>query len=108
MNNDLKIDLHDYETVLRHKGKIIGSCYLTKVATINDDFKNQIGKQVSFAKGILVNFFVSSKISLFVINDIMGMIAEQTNENCEIIFSSEIDNTLNEDEMIVQMILTGL
>ena len=38
----------------------------------------------------------------------MGMVAEQTNENCEIIFSSEIDNTLNEDEMIVQMILTGL
>lgn len=115
MNQDLNIDLNDYETVLKYKGKIVGSCFTSKLDSINEEFDKELGSYVSSAKGILINFHLYSKTSLFKINDFIGSINElivnindEASNNSEIIFSTKTDNTLNEDETNVQVIFTGL
>lgn len=103
----IDLDFTDYKTKLAHKGRVIDlvdSCQANDFINIFDD---TIKKSISFAKGILIHFQINVEQSLLEMNTILEQIYSLTDENAEIVFSTEsID--IDQGIMTYQIILTGL
>ena len=75
---------------------------------MNQDFKRELGNHTSYAKSILINININEKTSLFIISDFMGEITKTVDKNADFIFAATVDNTLGEEEISFEVLLTGL
>lgn len=111
MNLDTaKNNFQDLQTILSKIGRVAG---YVKVFNVDDnnvasDMKNEFSDELKSAKGIWVEFEISPTISLFLINDIMGFINDNIDENCEIIFGTIINKDMTEKTIKCKILFTGL
>jgi len=101
-------ELEDFNTVLKHKGKIEG--IVLKIQ--EDEFMEKIilpyQKSLSKAKGVLIKFDIGRNSNLYTINELMSLSCEYTSTDCEIIFSTNRIDDLKEKEIICKAFITGL
>ena len=76
--------------------------------TITTDIKNEFSDELKSAKGIWMEFEILPTTSLFVINDIMGFINENIDEECEVIFETVSNKDLLENTVKCKILFTGL
>ena len=55
-NNDIKLDLEDYKTILAHNGKIEGLVGVCNINELNEQFNENFKNLITKAKGLLVHF----------------------------------------------------
>ena len=60
------------------------------------------------ARGVLINITGSESMSLFEVNEASTLVQEAAHEDANIIFGAVIDETMDEDEVRVTVIATGL
>jgi len=107
-NNNICVDIADYITILSHNGKIAGIVSSCKIDEVENIFDETLKTSLSNAKGILVNFQLNKEQTLLTINDFMAKINEYSNEEADIIFSSEVRNDIDENIIGFQILVTGL
>lgn len=107
-NKSIEIDVTDYELILNHEGKIVGSSFSTTKSTINDDFKKEFGNYIADAQGIIVNFYINKELSLLAISEVMDYINNESMKDADIVFSTSTDDSFEKDEINVSAILSGL
>ena len=103
-------DLQDLQIILSKIGRVTG---YVKVFNVDDnnvtaDMKNEFSDELKSAKGIWVEFEISPTISLFLINDIMGFINDNIDENSEIIFRTIVKEDMTENTVKCKILFTGL
>jgi cell division GTPase FtsZ len=108
---NIDIDFADYEAVCDHKGYTIG--YSSDKMNVQDFQKEIIGKlHVHFtkAKGLLVLFTLANNnhMNLNIIQKCLKQMDDVTSDNIDMIFGTKPDHTLSSDEVIVNILLTGL
>ena len=104
---NIDVDFSDYKTILSHKGKINGivaSCNINEFIMSLKSLEDSLSK----AKGVLMNFRINNEQSALIINDFMSKIHNLTNEDAEIMFSTEQTKEIEKDEITYQIIITGL
>ena len=104
----INTDLQDLQTILSKIGKVAGYIKILNVNDVTTDLKNEFSNELKAAKGIWVEFEISPNSSLFIVNDIMGFINDNCNNNCEIIFGTAINKDLVENSIKCKILFTGL
>lgn len=106
-NNEIVMHLEDYKTILAHNGRIDGIVGTCKINEFNKNFE-LIKHSIKNAKGIIIKFGIHKKQSLFIINSCVGEICDLSNTECDIIFGTEIDNSIDIEILKYEIIVTGL
>ncbi len=107
--NTTNTDLQDLQTILSKIGKVAGYVKIFNVEdNITSDIKNEFSNELKAAKGIWVEFEILPTTSLFIVNDIMGFINDNCDENCEVIFGTAINEDLVENSIKCKILFTGL
>ncbi|WP_121628492.1 hypothetical protein [Poseidonibacter antarcticus] len=104
----INTDLQDLQTILSKIGKVAGYVKIFNVDDVTTDLKNEFSNELKAAKGIWVEFEILPNSSLFIVNDIMGFINDNCNNNCEIIFGTAINEDLVENSIKCKILFTGL
>lgn len=107
-NTDINLDIVDYKTIFSHKGKVIGLIGDCKIDDFIESFDETLKSSLPNAKGILINFVIHKEQSLFKINSCVGEIVDLLSMECEIIFGTEIDNSMDLENVKYEIIITGL
>ena len=107
-NTDINLDIADYKTIFSHKGKVIGLIGNCKIDDFIESFDETLKSSLPNAKGILINFFLHKEQSLFKINSCLGEIVDLSSMECEIIFGTEIDDSMDLKNVKYEIIITGL
>jgi cell division GTPase FtsZ len=87
---------------------VSGCVKVFNLDTITTDIKNEFSDELKSAKGIWMEFEILPTTSLFVINDIMGFINENIDEECEVIFETVSNKDLLENTVKCKILFTGL
>jgi cell division GTPase FtsZ len=102
-------DLQDLQVILSKIGKVAGYVKIFNVEDdVTSDLKNEFSTELKAAKGIWVEFEILPSTSLFIINDIMGFINDNIDENCEVIFATKTNEDLVENSVKCKILFTGL
>jgi cell division GTPase FtsZ len=108
MQNDINIDFTDYQTILAHKGKIVGRVGDCKSAdfmtNLDEEFKTSLGD----AKGVLLEFEQNKNANLSQISSIMEELNEYFEENADVIFGVKQNDTVKFDTIGYKIIATGI
>ncbi len=107
-NTGINLDIADYKTIFSHKGKVIGLIGNCKIDDFIESFDETLKDSLPNAKGILINFVIHKEQSLFKINSCVGEIVDLSSMECEIIFGTEIDDSMDLENVKYQIIVTGL
>jgi cell division protein FtsZ len=107
-SNDIKIDLQDFQTILSKIGKIAGCVKVFDIDDLNYETISEFSNEIQNAKGILVEFEILPTVSLFVINDFMSFINDNTKSDCEIIFGVTTNENMPENKVKYKIVFTGL
>ena len=99
---------NDLQVILSKIGKVSGCVKVFNLDTITTDIKNEFSDELKSAKGIWMEFEILPTTSLFVINDIMGFINENIDEECEVIFETVSNKDLLENTVKCKILFTGL
>ena len=99
---------NDLQAILSKIGKVSGCVKVFNLDTITTDIKNEFSDELKSAKGIWMEFEILPTTSLFVINDIMGFINENIDEECEVIFETVSNKDLLENTVKCKILFTGL
>lgn len=105
MNN--KLLFSETQDVFSYEGKIDGivaSCNINEFIMCLKSLVDSLSK----SKGVLINFKINNEQSALIINDLMSKIHNLTNEDTEIVFSTEQTDNIEKDEMVFQLVITGL
>lgn len=105
---DINLDIADYKTIFSHKGKVIGLIGNCKIDDFIKSFNEILKDSLPNAKGILINFYVHKEQSLFKITSCAGEIVDLSSMECEIIFGTEIDDSMDLENVKYEIIVTGL
>ena len=82
--NRLAVRMWSAYAILSKIGKVAGYVKIFNVEdNITSDIKNEFSNELKAAKGIWVEFEILPSTSLFIVNDIMGFINDNCDENCE-------------------------
>lgn len=108
MNEFYEEDIEDYKAILSKEGRITGIVSSYEKDGFYESLDESIIMDLKKAKGVLINFTIHKKQSLFIINDMMCCIHNYTNEKAEIIFSTDQVIDIDEDRVKYQIIITGL
>lgn len=106
--SDIELDLTDYKTILRHRGRILGESSSCNINDFINSIDKTIKESIKDAKGILISFGIHKDQTLFAINDMMSSIHDNINTEAEIIFDTETISGDDKDEVTYQIIITGL
>lgn len=98
---------NDLQVILSKIGKVSGCVKVFNLDTITTDIKNEFSDELKSAKGIWMEFEILPTTSLFVINDIMGFINENIDEECEVIFETVSNKDLLENTVKCKILFTG-
>ena len=107
-NTDINLDIADYKTIFSHEGKVMGLIGNCKIDDFIKSFDETLKSSLPNAKGILINFVIHKEQSLYKINSCMSEIIDLSSMECEIIFGTEIDNSLDLENVKYEIIITGL
>ena len=99
---------NDLQVILSKIGKVSGCVKVFNLDTITTDIKNEFSDELKSAKGIWMEFEVLPTTSLFVLNDIMGFINENIDEECEVIFETVCNKDLLENTVKCKILFTGI
>ena len=99
---------NDLQVILSKIGKVSGCVKVFNLDTITTDIKNEFSDELKSAKGIWMEFEILPTTSLFFINDIMGFINENIDEECEVIFETVSNKDLLENTVKCKILFTGL
>ncbi len=99
---------NDLQVILSKIGKVSGCVKVFNLDTITTDIKNEFSDELKSAKGIWMEFEILPTTSLFVINDIMGFINENIDEECEVIFETVSNKDLLENTVKCKILFTGI
>lgn len=99
---------NDLQVILSKIGKVSGCVKVFNLDTITTDIKNEFSDELKSAKGIWMEFEILPTTSLFVINDIMGFINENIDEECEVIFETVSNKNLLENTVKCKILFTGI
>lgn len=102
---DVELDIYDYKTVLEKKGIVAGKNETVKIENIAESLQEL---ELEKAKGILVEFYMNMKTSIFKLNDALQIIHDRTNDKCEIFFNSKVDDDIKINEVNYRIIMSGL
>ena len=99
----------DLQVILSKIGKVAGYVKIFNVEdNITSDIKNEFSNELKAAQGIWVEFEILPSTSLFIVNDIMGFINDNCDENCEVIFTTKTNEDLVENSIKCKILFTGL
>ena len=105
--NSIKLTVSDYEMIYNNIGYSIGyQSEVIKIENFNNEIIEKFKKYFTQTKGILLNFTINHDITI--INNLMEELNDNVSDNCDIIFGTIIDEALSQDELKVNIILTGL
>ncbi|MBN2894641.1 MAG: hypothetical protein JXK05_01935 [Campylobacterales bacterium] len=108
MENDINVDLADYQIILSHEGKIegrVGSCKVADFMTNLDEvFKNSL----SSAKGALIEFDKSKDAGFNQLFSQLRELNEYFDENADMIFGLKQNDALELDSINYKIIATGI
>lgn len=108
MQNDINIDFTDYQTILAHKGKIVGrvgDCKSADLMTnLDEEFKTSLGN----AKGVLLEFEQNKDANLSQISSIMEELNEYFDENADVVFGVKYNKDVGIEFINYTIIATGL
>lgn len=102
----IEIELEDLQNTLKYEGKISGLKKRAKKENIANIIRNN--EDISKALSIYAEFEISPKMSLFIINNMMGTINDKAYDDANIILSTKENNNLKEDEIVFTILLTGI
>jgi len=108
-NSDIHIDFTDYKEILNYRGRISGYHYdVMKLDELEKEINDTVIDDLKNAKGILIEFKINQKESLFALNNILISIQESVNNDVEVIFGTKIYSIINLGEISCKILLTGL
>lgn len=96
------------EDILLITGQIKGFTQISKTDDVVSNIVQKFGNNFKIVKGLLLVFELSEKTSLFKINDIMGSLQKNMNEHIEVVFFTNINNDLEENDMKYSITITGV
>lgn len=96
------------EDILLITGQIKGFTQISKTDDVVLNIVQKFGNNFKIVKGLLLVFELSEKTSLFKINDIMGSLQKNMNEHIEVVFFTNINNDLEENDMKYSITITGV
>ena len=102
------LDIADYKTIFSHKGKVIGLIGNCKIDNFIKSFDETLKNSLPNAKGILINFVIHKEQSLFKINSCVAEIVDLSSIECDIILGTELDNSIDLENVKYEIIVTGL
>jgi len=109
----INLDFNDVKTIIAEGGDAIMGVGSHRgenraVEASKKAIKSPLLEDISIegAKGVLINIAADSNLTLFEVNEAMGLIHEATGQEANIIFGTVIDDTLV-DEIRVTVIATG-
>jgi len=112
--NDINTDFADIKTIMQHKGMALMGIGKAKgenatQEALENAIKSPLLDEVSLsgAKGIMVHWTVSPKVTLFSISNVMEHINESIDSNADIIFGNTTDEDLDADEVKITIVATG-
>lgn len=108
MNNNIRIDDEDYQTIFSHQGRIDGLVGSYKLDNLFDYIPDGFKESIQNAKGVLIKFSMNSAASILSIVDLLEKINTIVDDNCDVIFGSKINDSLDVETVNVTIILTGL
>lgn len=103
---DITVDFHDYETILKVRGKYSGFNEYFKVDQLEEKF--EIIKDIQKAKRILIQFEIPENLSLSTITNFMSKVNDRADINTDIIFGTKTNKNLEEDEIFIRVLMSGL
>ena len=107
--NTTNTDLQDLQVILSKIGKVAGYVKIFNVEDdVTSDLKNEFSNELKAAKGIWVEFEILPNSSLLIINDIMGFINDNCDNNCEVIFGTTVNKDMTEKTVKCKILFTGL
>lgn len=101
-------NLQDLQVILSKIGKVSGCVKVFNLDTMATEIKNEFTNELKTAKGIWMEFEILPTTSLFVINDIMGFINENIDEDCEVMFETISSEDVLENTVKCKILFTGL
>ncbi|MCI0501271.1 MAG: hypothetical protein L0Y61_05950 [Epsilonproteobacteria bacterium] len=108
MNNNIRIDYEDYQTIFSHQGRIDGLVGNYKLDNLFDYIPDAFKESIQNAKGVLIKFSMNSATSILTIVNFLEKINTIIDDNCDAIFGSKINDSLDVETVNVTIILTGL
>lgn len=104
----LDIDYADYKAINSHDGYSVGfNNLLVEKEEFENTFITQWIKYLKYAKGVIINFKIPSD-DMEDITYVLNTIDKYTNEECDVIFGTEIDKNIENSTMIISLQITGL
>jgi len=109
----MEIDLSyaDYKAINAHQGYSIGfNSGIVKINNLEIELLQRLEKCLRKSKGILINFIINEKESLHNISNTVVKINDINinNNDTDIIFGSETNNSINIEECKFEILITGL
>jgi cell division GTPase FtsZ len=105
---DLDLEIADYKTILVHKGAIQGDSGECKFADLYNVLKNTCENSLKNAKGILINFDYPKNITLPQLEKVMEKLDKLCNDEADIIYNTNEDESLENSTISYQIICSGL
>lgn len=112
---DINLDYSDFKTVMTHKGSSLMSIGASKGEDASTfALENALNSplldetDITGAMGALIHFEMHSNYSLVELGASMEVIEDKINEDADIIFGTSINDDLEEDEIKVTVIISGI
>jgi len=112
-NNDINLDFADLKTIMSHEGlALMGIGYSGKSAedAIEEALKSPLLKNLSIdnSKGVIVHFECHPDYSFIDLSMSLEVVHEKVSEEADIIFGTTTNSELEENELKVTIIATGI
>lgn len=108
-SDGINIDKADLCRAMSFKGNMVGYTNRSSIKTIHQDIISNIGTiNIKSAKAILVTYIVNPNVSMFYIGDFMEELNDICSKECEIVFGTQVDNSLDKDTVQYKVLLTRI
>lgn len=107
--DDIAIDEADRKTINAHKGYSIGfNSEVIAIREMEDELINRFQDYLPLAKAILIIFDINEDQTMFDIGDVMELLNNRLNQDCEIIFGTQCDENIELGKCRFHIEITGL
>ena len=107
--NDINVEIEDINSAIDIKGKISGYSNNVNVEDLITDIRKNISDyEFKNAKTIILIFHTNPNINISVINKLMDILNEITSNETDIIFGTNIKDSLDTNIIGYRILLTGI